>query len=188
VIGADGQDSRYCFQNEMVDKDEICSKFNKWSSKLKMSKSSRLVDWSDKLKNMEIKDVLDIDIGNISCEMSSQSSIDDDKDNKIEKKSRKKSSNHDDSFTQYLEKLQAEDDNFRDSLDLNYNLDQLGNYQSCYIDNKKATKNRGPVPDDIITHLDYLDEGVLIMQPVNNGGHQQKKPPPILLENSAYSK
>ena len=51
-----------------------------------------------------------------------------------------------------------------------------------------AAAARGPVPDDIITHLDYLDEGVLIMQPVNNGGHQQKKPPPILLENSAYSK
>lgn len=26
-------------------------------------------------------------------------------------------------------------------------------------------KNRGPVPEDIISHLDYLDEGVLIMQP-----------------------
>lgn len=177
IIGADGQD-RYGFHNE-IDKDEICSKFNKWSSKLKMSKSSRHVDWSDKLKNMEIKDVLDIDIGNISCEMSSQSSIDD----KNVVKSRKKSSNHDDSFTQYLEKLQAEDDNFKDSLDLNYNLDQLGNYQSCYIDNKKAIKNHGPVPDDIITHLDYLGEGVLIMQPVSSN-HQQKKP--ILLDKKSY--
>ena len=69
--GPDGQE-RYSQPNDV---DEICSKFNKWSSKLKMSKSSRLVDWSVKLKGMEIKDVLDIDIGNISCEMSSQSSI-----------------------------------------------------------------------------------------------------------------
>jgi len=46
-----------------------------------MSKSSRLVDWSDKLKHMEIKDVLDIDIGNISCEMSSQSSLEEQQQN-----------------------------------------------------------------------------------------------------------
>ena len=106
---------------------------------------------------------------------------------KSKSKSKKKSSNNDDSFTQYLEKLQAEDDNFKDSLDLNYNLDQLGNYQSCYIDNKKAIKkNHGPVPDDIITHLDYLDEGVLIMQPMS-GSHKQHQNP-IVLDNSSFQK
>lgn len=48
------------------DIDEICSRINKFSSQLRVSKSSKLVDWSDRLKNMEMKDVLDIDIANLS--------------------------------------------------------------------------------------------------------------------------
>ena len=36
---------------------------------LNLSQSSRVVDWSDKLKHMEIKDVMDIDIGHMTEEI-----------------------------------------------------------------------------------------------------------------------
>ena len=133
---------------------------------LTMSQSSRVVDWSDKLKHMEIKDVMDIDIGHMREEMA-DSPLERDKS-----VGAKKSSLLEDSFSQYLEKLKQEDDHFKEDDEFNYNLDQLGSYQVCYIDNKTPVKNRGPVPEDLISHLDYLDEGVLIMQPEN----QQNKP------------
>lgn len=46
-----------------------------WPSNLNISKSSRMVDWSDKLKHMEIKDVMDIDIGNMTEEFSSEQEL-----------------------------------------------------------------------------------------------------------------
>ena len=135
-----------------------------------------MVDWSDKLKHMEIKDVMDIDIGNMTEEFNSI------KSNGIDQSDghNKKNSILDDSFTLYLEKLKQEDDLYIEKDELNYKLDQLGSYQSCYIDNKTPMKNRGPVPEDIISHLDYLDEGVLIMQPENERDSQ-----PIMIEKKS---
>lgn len=83
---------------------EICSRFNIWPRNLNISKSSRMVDWSDKLKHMEIKDVMDIDINNMTEEFSSFTP------NHDNKRDTNKSSLADDSFTQYLEKLKQEDD------------------------------------------------------------------------------
>lgn len=123
-----------------------------------MSHSSRMVDWSDKLKHMEIKDVMDINLDHMAAELDNDSSSKD-----MEKSIKDKKNSWDDSFTHYLEQMRNDDDiQDEDYPEFNYNLDQLGSYQSCYIDNKTPIKNRGPVPEDIISHLDYLDEGVLI--------------------------
>ena len=78
------------------------------------------MDWSDKLKHMEIKDVMDIDIGQMREELNVDSSKG---DNSVGNRN----SLQDDSFSQYLEKLKQEDDKFKED-EFNYNLDQLGSY------------------------------------------------------------
>ena len=75
-----------------------------------------VVDWSDKLKHMEIGDVMDIDIGQMRDEFKNDSS----KGN--QSVGNRKSSLHDDSFSQYLEWLKEEDDKFQED-EFNYNLD-----------------------------------------------------------------
>jgi hypothetical protein len=103
---------------------DIYSRFNIWPANLNISKSSRMVDWSDKLKHMEIKDVMDIDIGNMTEEFNSIKS----NGNDHSEGPNKKNSILDDSFTQYLEKLKQEDDLYMEKDELNYKLDQLGSY------------------------------------------------------------
>lgn len=133
---------------------------------INLSKSGRLLDWSDKLKYMEMQDVLDIDINHVTEELErkSQRELQDKVLNPL-----------DDSFTQYLERLNVETDNKHSKgNEESYDLDQLRSYQSCFIENKNESSQPH---QDLLSHFDYLDEGVLIQNDPKDERNQHSASP-----------
>ena len=114
------------------------------------------VDWSDKLKHMEMKDIMDIDFTKMSEELrASASKRNIEKTRNIEALELPDQEIEDESFTQYLNDLEVKIDNECSD----NHLRGLVSYQSRYIGSSPAFLQDNY---DFISHIDYLDEGVLI--------------------------